>query len=653
MNFQIKSLVLWPRNHTFAPRVLPFTLGAVNVISGASRTGKSAVVPIIDYCLGSESCAIPVGIIREKCEWFGVVVATDEGEKLFARREPGDNSATGDMYVSEAQSVAVPERLEKNITVDALKSRLDRLAGLSTLDFSQASAGTGFTSRIGFRDLMGFLFQAQNVIANPNVLFYKADSYQHQERFKVVIPYVLGAITPELLAVQHELKEVERQLQAAERDLRASEQTSAEFRGRLSSLLIEATELGLLASDTSTGSVAEQLAALASIVQMPAPEPKPSITGLEDVEKEFEALKAQESSISSAAMQLYRRQHEILSLRGGVEQFRSGVALQKERLAISDWLIHQLDGAGCPLCGSSYEPTTSELRGLVDELQKLERTAANFDVVPDTLDREAAGVREKLNAVLEQLRAVQLQIREMENRSAEVQSSRFTEQAAARFLGRLETNLAVLGRVSENGELRERVDALRERVEPLRRVLTEAAIRSKERAAIETVDNFAGRFIKTLDAEHPDLPIRFQRSDLSIKVVRGNREDYLWELGSGSNWLSYHVAIALAFQYFFQSMHHSPVPNFIVMDQPSQVYFPKTLAENRTKDDPDPKFTDDDVIAVRKVFDTLSQATRESKKPLQIIVLDHAAETVWAGLPNIELAAEWRTGEKLVPDNWV
>ena len=90
MHFQIKEIILWPRDTTKAIRRLPFELGKVNVITGASRTGKSAVIPIIDYCLGAGDCAIPVKTIREYCSWFGVIIQTAEGEKLFARKEPGE-----------------------------------------------------------------------------------------------------------------------------------------------------------------------------------------------------------------------------------------------------------------------------------------------------------------------------------------------------------------------------------------------------------------------------------------------------------------------------------------------------------------------------------------------------------------------------------
>lgn len=45
MFFQLRKLILWPRAGG-SPRVVEFRPGIVNVISGASKTGKSAVIPI-------------------------------------------------------------------------------------------------------------------------------------------------------------------------------------------------------------------------------------------------------------------------------------------------------------------------------------------------------------------------------------------------------------------------------------------------------------------------------------------------------------------------------------------------------------------------------------------------------------------------------
>ena len=48
----------------------------------------------------------------------------------------------------------------------------------------------------------------------------------------------------------------------------------------------------------------------------------------------------------------------------------------------------------------------------------------------------------------------------------------------------------------------------------------------------------------------------------------------------------------------------------------------------------------------------LADAVRDSKGRLQIIVLDHATDTVWGDVDGLTVAAQWRDGAKLVPDDW-
>src|SRR5258707_15059016 len=111
MHFHIKQIILWPRDGAFLPRRLTFQQGSVNVISGNSRTGKSAIIPIIDYCLGSDKCTIPVATIRDACSWFGILIDTPVGQKLLARHEPGQLRSTGEMFVLEGTTVKVPSNI--------------------------------------------------------------------------------------------------------------------------------------------------------------------------------------------------------------------------------------------------------------------------------------------------------------------------------------------------------------------------------------------------------------------------------------------------------------------------------------------------------------------------------------------------------------
>src|SRR5689334_6577040 len=125
MNFQIKKLILWPKNQNFKPKEIEFKLNEINIITGASRTGKSAIIPIIDYCLASGTCYIPVKTIRNACSWFGIVIQLENKQILLARREPGIQKSTDDMYIVEGVDVATPEVPVKNTNKNVVKKYLD------------------------------------------------------------------------------------------------------------------------------------------------------------------------------------------------------------------------------------------------------------------------------------------------------------------------------------------------------------------------------------------------------------------------------------------------------------------------------------------------------------------------------------------------
>ncbi len=163
------------------------------------------------------------------------------------------------------------------------------------------------------------------------------------------------------------------------------------------------------------------------------------------------------------------------------------------------------------------------------------------------------------------------------------------------------------------------------------------------------VHSIAASILPKLDGEFPDYPIELSIKDLSVKILRPEREDWLWEIGSGANYLAYHIAVTTALQRFFIKTQGHPVPHILIYDQPSQVYFPRSPVG----DQPEPEWSDEEVEAVRKVFAVLSAEIARSQGSLQVIVLDHAASEVWGTIDHIHVVGEWRGGEKLVPENWI
>jgi hypothetical protein len=657
MYLEIKELILWPKKAGLSPRRVRFELGKVNVITGESRTGKSAIIPLIDYCLGADRCAIPVNTIRDACSWFGIVIQTSYGEKLLARREPGSKASTSEMFVLEGEHLEIPIVIkERNATSDIVRGMLDDLAGLTSLEFD-ANALSGFKGRPSFRDLVAFAFQPQNVVANPNVLFFKADSYEHREKLRTVFPFVLGVVTAEVLAKQHELVELRRDLKRREQELNDIRQVSERWLAELQTNVAKAVEFGLVKEfDFSNFDRTKAIRTLRRVAEHRAAVPDIRPDNLEAVSTRVSQLRAQETEYSLNLSELRQRMVEMDNLREASTSYRRSIQVQQERLEVSRFIASVASGnTPCPVCGSESGHNGDRLAELLRALEAYEATAAKFQILPPTFDREYERVRSEVARVTEILDGVQQQIRSLQEVSESERRNRYTELSIARFAGRLEADLEIYDKVGQSGELLDTVSELRARVAQLTREVAEAALKEKLNRALETVSVLAGKFISRLDVERPDDRISLSINDLTVKVKGEDRDDYLWEIGSGSNWLAYHIAISLALQTFFlQKVDESPVPSFLVYDQPSQVYFPKRLADDQlSNEELDPSFRDTDVEALRKAFRAFGDAITESKGQLQIIVLDHAAENVWSGISGVHKVEDWRDGRKLIPNDWL
>ncbi len=142
-------------------------------------------------------------------------------------------------------------------------------------------------------------------------------------------------------------------------------------------------------------------------------------------------------------------------------------------------------------------------------------------------------------------------------------------------------------------------------------------------------------------------------------VIEGphGRRDHLWEIGSGANHMGYHIATLLALHEHFLNVSHNPVPQFLIVDQPSQAFFPEgwppRSAQNKTGKLPEQPMPSDDIARVNRIFRAFSEASVRTKNRLQIIVIDHADEVTWQGVGNVSVAQRWRGGDALIPRHWL
>lgn len=373
-------------------------------------------------------------------------------------------------------------------------------------------------------------------------------------------------------------------------------------------------------------------------------------SGLERIQ-----LEREESEVATQIMSLRTRLDQMNRLRSSLQDYSEALEKQRERLGLSRWLREMSNNdVRCPVCSSALGDAHKALDSLCDALAETENNARQVSPAPAAFDRETLQVREQIRVGTDRLEGLRIRKRAHEEANAKSRESKNREMAADRFLGRAEQALKVYVGADDNNETREEIERMRRELNALRDALSEGKIRERIRAALQRVSIFMGRVLPVLDVEgaNANNPVELSIDDLTLRVTnKSGRTDFLWEIGSGANWLAYHVAAILSLQLLFLEQQQSPVPNLVVLDQPSQVYFPRAAARSTASSDPN--WTDEDVSAVRKVFLALVDTVNAAKGKLQCIVLDHADEDVWGVVSGVKLVEEWRGEHALVPENWI
>ncbi|NJD78859.1 MAG: DUF3732 domain-containing protein [Candidatus Methanoperedens sp.] len=662
MEMRIKSIILWPKDNTKQIQKIDLILDKINVITGQSQTGKSALIPIIDYCLGSEKCMIPVGIIREKTEWFGLLLQLEKTQMLVARSEPGEKSLTIDMYMNEAEAVEIVDRPYKTCNVDALKNRLNQLAGLPSLDFAGGETESGFKYRPSMRDMSAFEFQPQHIVANPYTLFFKADTYEHREKLKTIFPFVLGAITNEILALRRELRDLEKVLQLKKEELNNRKAAADTWRAEIKGSYSKAREFGLLkeAPDPQeTWGINDYIGILQQVPRSSELSlPKINEGSTERAVKELNSLKKEEEDISHDIGVLRNKLSRLESLSYSEEQYGKALNFQKERLQGVNWFEDKIkDKTLCPFCGSESKSASNEIGKLLEVTKKVQQASQAITSTHDVLDKEIADTKKQLREQEGRLNVVRDHRQLLESKSEDLRARRQTLNEVYRFVGRLEQSLDNLNLIQIDSRLIDEINQLESRINDIKAKLDPSEEKKRLSNALRYISSHLSHYVRCIGIERPDDPVHLDITNLTVQVSSINRPrtDYLWEIGSGANWMGYHISTLLALHEFFLSLNTSPVPNFLVIDQPSQVYFPE-----RWPGDPDLKnpsrvpeeASSDDIRRVNKIFRTLSEGLSRTKNRLQLLVIDHADEITWKGVEGINLVKRWRYGEALIPKEW-
>lgn len=637
---QIEKIILYSK--IGLKRILDFNVGKVNIISGESKSGKTALIGIIDYCLASDNCEISEGKIKDSVTFFAIQVVFNDGEKVFiARQNPNVKKVqtVSTVYLARNFGEIIPEinDLEPNFNVDSLKDFLSRKIGI----IENLNIPNGLTReplKANFKHSRFYCYQPQFLIADPNQLFYNQNKEFVPQAIKDTLPYFLGSINEESLTIESEISQLKRELNKFQREKRESEKIKSEGISQAYSLIEEAKEIGLIGNNVSQNNEKEVYELLVEISKW---EYRPlEIKSDHNVIKELiERRVFLKNDLNKIEDKLKSALDFVKTTSGYNDELRQ----QEIRLSNIEVLnIESINKTDiCPLCSNHIEIPIPSIQNINLSLRRLKEDLQNTEVEKPRLHNFIESLKNEEDNILSELRNIENGISSIYEENEKSKNLRDLNIRRGKILGRISLFLESNEFETNSNGISQKIEELKNSIKNLEELVDTENEQEKLLSILNKINLQMSKWVKSLDVEYEDSPIRFDINKLTIYVDTTTKPIPLPNIGSGANWVAYHLLILFGLhQHFIQNSR--PVPNFLILDQPTQVYYPPEKSDEIIESSDD--------IAVNKMFDFILTVVESLSPKLQVIITDHA----YLKNERFENAINevWRKGSKLIPDDW-
>lgn len=643
MSFTIKSLSIY--SHDGDCRTINFNTSGMNIITGRSMTGKSSLIDIVDYCLGRGECYVADGVIREVVSWFALELVKDEDQLFIARRNPPRNRSTDpDVYIRRGVFSDLPiyTDLRSVIPVNELERLVTRFTGISENEHRPVS-GTRRPLRANISHALFLCFQKQDEIASRERLFHRQGEPFIPQAIKDTLPYFLGAIDQEHFLRQRELDLAQAELREliAKRDsLIASTARALEKTRRY---ILDGKRVALIDESFEPSSPQAALDELERVTRsdfVSPPQLDDSSSVITQLQNELHTLRGRLSDLQNdlRATRLFFSEQSA---------FTREASEQRVRLASLELYSGSSESdQTCPLCDHALDQPTVSTQALLSSLRKL-------DGQLETVINESPHLQERLSLLTTQRSEVESQMIEtqksLQRAYVDDERAKALQDLAldrARIIGRIGAFIEQTNSSGESDDLTRSIKAAEIVVKALSERVNNEDIADRIQSMLNLISEKMTEYASELELEHTGGSIRLDIKKLTVIADTVTGPVQLNRMGSGENWVGYHVITLLALHQWFRRTDR-PVPGFLFFDQPTQAHYPPE-ADNDGRID---TLVDEDREAVKNLFELMGTVADEIGEGFQLIVLDHAH--LDDDRFERSIVEEWRGDNALVPKHWV
>ncbi|MBR2411201.1 MAG: DUF3732 domain-containing protein [Clostridia bacterium] len=615
MKSYIKAIIIFNENDE--KRVVPLEQG-VNIITGESKTGKSALVEIIDYCLCSTRCTIPKGKITDFSYVYSLVIAIGNNTYVVARYN-WDNG--GKMHFSKEPKDFDPSTLSLSYFVDKplltckdAQKEIECALGLLVTNMAIDAEQQG--KKASLRNMVSYLFQHQNLMASKFALFYRFSDYYKRKDVIEQFPVFAGMISQEYYSDLIQLNDLKVQLKQKYKKQKANEKSVSYIKESLLPLLED--YFSLLNQKFDSHMSAQKMLKMASNL----PEfDDAQLFGEDRIAEHHSKLNIELEDLRNTEREILLKIKNLEKASNTGDVFSQMLNDLKEQTSVVDITTKMYM---CPLCGHDCKEITEKDAELIEAAAWLDNELTITEKYTTDFSEDIRKLKQAHSNIEAKIKEVWKQIKNIEEKYISSKSliSKREKVNYAR------TRIAFYAEMSDSGifeSVDEDIEDLKEQIQLLEEKIKGFDVDAQKAKAQTFLSENMNRLSKNLDFEDEYRPINlnFGLVDESFDIyLHQNNKDkiHLYEMGSGANWVSCHIALFLSFLRYFSMQKKSPMPLIMFFDQPSQVYFPQ--GDENSHD-----ISQADLIAVNKmyktIFDEINSIGEDTNILPQIIIVDH------------------------------
>lgn len=635
-----------------------FTSG-VNIITGKSSTGKSAIIEIFDYCMGSSDYTVPAGIITDNAYIYFCIIQFEKYELVLARR-PEESL----VYLNDSDELPLTNIRQngKSYFSETLFYSLTEFKKICGENFGLVIVDTDEDEnkkeirkrkkeRPSIRNVTSYILQHQNLIANKQALFYRFDEYQKRMQTIDQLKIFLGFVDAEYFIKKQRLAQLERDLKNI-----SLEESRLKLRKENEALIIKKylDEYKAIAG--------------AELWKNITPEDvcKAPVTYLKEIRKH--KLGTEINSDIFGKRQEELREEEDNLLLDERKKMAELAAINTSIRYANDFLQKQqppevaaniANNSVCPFCHTKHSTLFDQSANkLTEAIEWLNGELGKTSQILDSFVAEQKAIQKKLKDIREKIEKVKSEQNDLSNSITEAEKQRSIRDQIVKLVLRIEIALENLTEKKDQ-ELSARKKQLEKEKVAVRKELAdkynvEKKLEEAQYFLIDTMNALGEKF--PFEDSYKPVALRFDFETFDLWFEKDGNKIYLRSMGSGANWLYCHLCLFLAFNKLFcKYSSKCIIPPILFIDQPSQVYFPTQVdtdnefnpqllheLSKRTK-------TDDDIEAVTNLYDQLCSYVKQCESEFgispQIIITDHADNLKLKNADYDSLVAgrRWRT----------